>query len=294
MRARLLTAVLLAASAVVGSVVIPGASAQAPTAVLPAQLVALEQKMEQLQINSERFSLISRGRVTVTNESNGKPDGPPKYVSLDQAALGEASLQPSEGEILFGKPSRPRVILIGSTLYVHEPSIAKRDGHRPWVRLNISHGATSGPVPVFPYHRESGEETGPGSGSYAALINLLGTAVGPVSVGGTVSIQGQASTEFTAMVEPLELDSKIPPRELALLRRHVPPRKLEVFITESGLPLRVVSSLVARDITSVQTTEILAVNVPVSVQLPPARETIGQAQLSRLESRRHSNGGPRK
>ena len=88
-----------------------------------------------------------------------------------------------------------------------------------------------------------------------------------------------------------KMSSEIPPKELALLRKHVPPTKLEVFITESGLPVRVVGSLTTSDLTSAQTTEILAVNVPVDIKRPPARKTIGQAQLNRLERSRHSKGG---
>jgi hypothetical protein len=67
----------------------PTASALAPTALLPPQLQALEQKMEQLPISSERFSEVTRGLVTVTDEGNGKPVGRTKHVSLN--SKGEAS-----------------------------------------------------------------------------------------------------------------------------------------------------------------------------------------------------------
>jgi hypothetical protein len=274
-----------------GSVAVAQASsATAPTA-LPPTLVALEQKMEALQVNSERFSVITKGSVTVTDETNGKPVGPSRHVSLDRTSQGEASLQPDEGEILSGNPSRPRVISIGSSTYIYEPDIAKHDGHRPWIRLDVSHGSTTGEAPILPYHGESGEVKATGTGSYAGLINLLGTAVGPVAVSGPVTVQGQTATEFTAMVEPLALSGEIPAKELALLREHVPPTRLEVFITESGLPVRVVGSLTTSDITSAQTTEILAVNVPVDIKRPPARKTIGQAQLNRRERSRHGKGG---
>jgi hypothetical protein len=256
-------------------------------------LVMLEQKMRELQVNSERFSVITQGSVTVTNEANGKLVGPSRHVSLDRSTQGEASLQPEEGEILSGNPSRPRGISIGSSTYIYEPDIAKYDGHRPWIRLDVSHGVTAGEAPIFPYHGESGEVKAAGTGSYAGLINLLGTVVGPVTVSGPVTVQGQTATEFTAMVEPLVLNGEIPPKELVLLRKHVPPTKLEVFITESGLPVRVVGSLATSDLVSEQTTEILAVNIPVDIKRPPVRKTIGQAQLDRLERSRHGKGGSR-
>src|ERR1019366_8462576 len=63
------------------------ASAPPTAATLPPQLQALEQKMEQLQVNSERFSVLLQGVGKVTSESSGGKGG--KAHSPHQARLAE-------------------------------------------------------------------------------------------------------------------------------------------------------------------------------------------------------------
>ena len=274
-------AVLLAAAAGAGLISTSGAGALAPTALLPPQLQALELKMEQLHLNTERFSGVTRGRITVTNEVNGKPVGRSRYISLDGTELGEASLAPAVGETFLDGRRRPSLIAIGPTLYKYEVPRRGARRHPPWVR---STNPTASPAAyILPFLGGGPLEVhAGGTGSFAELINLLTTRVGPVTSGGGALVQGQQTTEFTAAVEPRLLIKGITKEDLANFEKEAPIESLQLFLTESGLPLRVVTTIHTKDLESVNTTEILAVNVPVTVKPPPARETIGQAQLRKL------------
>jgi hypothetical protein len=284
----------LAALALVGA--IPGAADSAAPAIpapalvpaiLPAQLQALEQRMEGLQVNGERYSLtVESVPVTVTKQSGKHITQTKPLVRTD---FGEASLVPGEGEIFSSdNRRRPAEISVGSTLYVYTPGIARTDGGRPWVRFD---GGALGDRTLFPFHGQPAEVNAGGVGSYAGLINLIATAVGPVAVVGPVAIDGQQTIEFTAAVEPVRLVRGLSLKQLASVRKSVPPETLDVFLTESGLPLRVAVSLTLGTVSLLETTDVLALNVPLHVKLPAARRTIGQRQLSRLESEsQHSNG----
>jgi|CZKG01.1.fsa_nt_gi hypothetical protein len=260
------------------------ASAPPTAATLPPQLQALEQKMEQLQVNSERFSVLLQGVGKVTSESSGGKGGKPirrtRHVSLSEKQLGEASLSPAEGEIFKGSSSRPSLIAIGSTLYLYQGRGTRRHRQRPWVRLR-SPGESLAAL-VFPFHGGTPSEMDAGGrGSYAGLINLLSTAVGAVSTEGQVSIQGQPTTRFSATVEPLRLVKGLSAKELEVLDKHRFTEKLTVFVTEAGLPIRVVAASASnKQFTSTQTTEILAVNVPVNVRRPPAHQTAAEPSLT--------------
>jgi hypothetical protein len=62
--------------------------------------------------------------------------------------------------------------------------------------------------------------------------------------------------------------------------------ELELFIASSGLPVRTISVLGGRSEDIGVEEDILALEIPVHVHAPPARETIAEAQLSRLEHKR--------
>jgi len=255
-------------------------------------LQALEQKVRLLQINSERYSQSIRGGATITVERQGDHDrrGERKRRSLHVNQLGEVSISPAQGQVFDGAGrSMPNLIVVGSTFYSYSSKIARLDGGRPWVRSTIPGPAGVGTF--FPYHGRPGEVNLGGAGSYAGLINLLATAVGPVATAGQAIVDGQQTSEFTAVVEPLSLIEGLPPKMLQTLRRHRPREKLEVFITESGLPVRVIVSTRMSSSMASTTTDILAVNIPVGVKQPPARRTIGEAEFVKLLRRNHVLGG---
>jgi hypothetical protein len=294
--------VLLAALALIGGRLLSsvGTSPGAPisASILPSQLQALEQKMEALQINSERYSQTIRGTAVtesvelktsteqIRKHKHGKRIRRRKLAPVNIAEFGEASLSPDEGA-LFASPnaSRPLEITIGPTIYFYMPTIAPRDGGRPWVRLNF--GALSTGI-SFPYHGQSTEVNAGGKGTYAGLINLLATAIGAVRMTGPVMVDGQQTTEFTVPVEPLTLIRGLSPKELASLRKHMPAETLDVFLAESGLPVRVIRSIDSGSNAISQTTDILALNIPIHVTRPAARRTISAARLNKLENAHHS------
>jgi hypothetical protein len=255
-----------------------------PVQVLPPDLVALEQKMAQLRVRSERFSEVTRGTVKLTNESNGRPVGRSRYVSLNGSAIGEASISPSEGEIsITSSAGRSKKIYVGSAVYVYTPNLARLDGGRPWVRFRVP-GIT-----IFPYHGSSEEVNAGGTGPYARLINLLATAIGEVVQVGPVTVDGQQAIEFEAAVDPLALVRGLTQEDVANLEKHPPVYHLAIYLTESGLPVRVVESLHKapglNTISSSSTIDILASEVTVAVKAPPASRTISEAQMQVLENR---------
>ncbi|HEX4437823.1 MAG TPA: hypothetical protein VH061_13615 [Solirubrobacteraceae bacterium] len=242
--------------------------ALAPTTRLPLQLQALEQKMQGLQINSERLSEITRGRITVVDETNGRPSGPVKHVSLNSDTIGEASVIPAEGAIFKLHPRRAVLIAIGSSVFARDRSLKRR----PWVR-SPSHGESPAGL-ILPFQGGGSAELSlGGTGSYAGLFNLLGTATQPVVADGTVMVGDQATSEFTATVEPRELIKGLTTEDVANFEKQPPIEKLHLFLTESGLPVRVVSRISLRHFNESETIEILSINQPVSIKPPSGRVT---------------------
>ncbi len=280
-RALVLVAGLLAVAAFAGA----SASALAPTALIPPQLQALEQKMEQLQISSERFSDVSRGYAL--GSPNSSTSGKPEHVirtSLNGSALGEVSVSPAEGQLFINSKRRPSLIAIGSTTYRYRGHGKHSPGRRPWVRSQSPHESPAAQLLSMhgggPFEVDAG-----GTGPFAGLINLLTTAVGPVSVDGPVPVQGQPTTEFTAAVEPRLLIKGITAQDIAGFNSDAPIETLHIFVTESGLPIRVVGFLQTQDLKTTTTVEILAVNIPVHVKPPPAREVVSVSRLRELASK---------
>lgn len=259
----------------------------------PPALQTLEQKMEQLPISSERYSRTTRGTETVVAErkgARGKRVRVRRRMSVNETELGEASLATDEGQVFTAAhTSRPSSIAIGSTLYSYSAKVARLDGGRPWIRFSDAGAVSVGAV--FPYHGQAMETNLGGSGSYAGLVNMLATAVGPVNLAGPATVDGQQTTEFTAKIEPLGLVKGLSKKARERIRKHLPSEKLSVFITESGLPLRVIASIRFGFSTIVETTDILAVNIPIKVTSPPARRTIGAAAYLKLISAKHKNAG---
>lgn len=257
------------------------------SATLPPALVALEEKMGQLQVNSERYTeTVTAVSAVSLAVAHGRSRARTKLSTSKLS--GEVSLSPAQGEVV-GSRGEPEQIAIGSTLYLHSPAIARRDGGRPWIR--VEHGNAD---VLFPFHGGSSllEEKGGGTGSYAELIDLIATAVGTVEEIGPATVGGQRTTEFSASIQPLALVKGVSRRQLSKLRAAIHIR-MDVFITEAGLPVRVAESVSeghGRDyIHSSSTIEITGTEVAVSVEPPPANETIGEAELEKLNAtKRHT------
>jgi len=292
--ALLLLPALLGAIAAAADSAEPAMPSPAPpnsAAVLPPQLQELERKMAQLTVNQEQVAQTERGSVTTTLPPAGGSHGrrskkETHHIAAD--SLGEVSLSPPAAEFRSVGAPRPNTILIGSTAFSYMPGLWRRDHGRPWVRFK--HVPVAG---LFPFHGEPAIEVSRGgTGPYARLINLIATAIAPVSVVGTATIDGQQTTEFRALVEPFRLLKGVVGKELE--QDHLMPESLDVFITESGLPLRVV---LAEDQRSagfsfdlVNTTDIIAVPTAVVARPPPADRTISEAEYIKLNTSTSADG----
>jgi hypothetical protein len=219
------------------------------------------------------------------------------------------------GHTLGGNTSTERTI--GKTIYTYKPSVASYDGGRPWVRSK----AKPAPKPIgdsakFAAVIDSLSPTFAGgtAGLFSKLINELGEAQSVQEVG-PATVDRQQVTEFTASVplarllSPTQLEAITktssslgellsptgsPKQQEEAKRRSEEAAKklseasveLELFIAPSGLPVRTVSVLGERNEGIGVEEDILALGIPVIVHTPPARETIGEAQLRKLE-RKH-------
>ncbi len=233
---------------------------------LPANLQALVAKMRLLQVNSERYSEVSRGYIRVANRSNGRIVGRVRYVRENFQLTGVASLTPQRSETFFGPKHAPRRIVIGQNIYFHVDGKRRR-----WVRRREPDSARA--FAAYPFHGEPDENDLGGTGSYAGLLNLLATAVGPIVNGTPTVIGGQRTEVLSATVQPLRLVKGLTEANQNSLGPNPVLEQVEVFLTEAGVPIRVVETLHADEVHLTLASEILAVNMPVDVKTPPARQT---------------------
>jgi hypothetical protein len=269
----------------------PSPALPSSMAMLPPQLQELERKMAELNVSQEHVVQTERGSFTVTLPAVGgrhRRHATKETHRISTEGLGEVSLSPPAAEFRTFGARRPSTILIGSTAFSYVPGLWRRDDGRPWVRF--------GHVPVaglFPFHGERASEVSRGgTGPYARLINLIATATAPVSTVGAATIDGQQTTEFRALVEQFRLLKGVTAKELD--QDHLMPESLEVFITESGLPLRVALSqeehLPVSSFDLVSTTDITAVGGAVAVRPPPADRTISEAEYIKLNTSTSADG----
>lgn len=251
-----------------------------PAAVLPRRLEVLLGKMERLGIGSERYLRTTRVETVERRRRSLFYSG----------EIGEVSLSAHEGQTFAaGGVATPLVRVIGSTAYTYEPQLADVPGGRRWVRGGVSRNDVS-----FPYHGLAGERSMGGTGSYAGLINLLKTAAVPVRIAGSETIRGLRTSHFVARVDPAVLLRGVSASQLTPFTRanedllivqlhwHSLPTRLEVFLTASGLPVRIVSYANVGNRHSKETLDVLATNEPLLVRPPSARETLSAKQFRRL------------
>jgi hypothetical protein len=263
----------LLTAALFGAIAVPAVAKTSVTptvASIPAAVQPLIAKIEALPVTSERYTVRTHASGTQTIKL---PDGRRRRVSRSSSTsvTGEASLAPLAAK-LYKKGSSGQLssVAIGSKVYVYSPS--RKHKGRPWLLLAGVSAAT-----LFPFHGQDNpaiETNAGGTGTYAELVDLLATANGAVTVAGSAVVDGQQTTELKATVRPFALIQGASSKESGELTE-----QLEAFVTETGLPVRVVRSERIDGISLSETTDVLAVNVPVTVKPPPADKTIGEARL---------------
>jgi hypothetical protein len=259
----------------------------------PPDLVALEQQMAQLHVNTERVSF--QEELSFGELGSGIP------FALIVTGEGEFSDSPPQGSAVAGilGLSNVQTRVIGDTVYTYRPHAGELDGGRPWVRSQKSGGASPS---IDPSGVTGSDQPGP-QGTFSKLIEELGGALaieesGPVTVEDQRVIEFDATLDPTPFLEKLKPQSKEPKHPLNSLletpetkktpAKSTPPPslELEVFIAPNGLPVRARYTFSAEGVTISARVDTLATNIPVNVSAPPASQTIDEAQLKRLERRR--------
>jgi hypothetical protein len=264
----------------------PAPAPVATAVVVPAALQALEPKMLALQLTSERFSATLSVAAKPTVKGLGGVGPLFGHASSVAEALltatGVVSFIPQAAQIevsLLGVKVEAR--LIGTTLYLDEPFIARLDGGRPWVeqRNQTLRQTTDGLAPSAP--------AGAVADGNAGLVSIINGARSIHEIG-PATVDGQATTAFKVSVEVARLATLTAHQRHTLGKVLKPLATVEVLIAENGLPVRTRVVLALRhDLGELVTqSDVLAVNVPVVVQPPPANKTISQAKVTRLLKRR--------
>jgi hypothetical protein len=279
---------LAVSAACLGALTFPGAAAaQAalPPPAQPPELQALEQHMSELTVTSQR--------LTAKDTIGGKL--PRKLAALkgvSEELSGEESIAPAFANATLKLAGRSVTLLqIGNTLYTHDPSIARIDGGRPWV----SESLTGKPAEFGSKPRLGGSALGGGGGSLlnptpfksdAELIKQ-GTSIRAL---GPSTIDGQAALSFAGTVTAHRLaEGELSKKQVARLRRkHVKLKAtFEAFIAANGVPVRMNIVLSIGKVRLIATEDVLAIDFPVTVlPPPPAAETIGAAELEKIEAAR--------
>ncbi len=262
------------------------ASAQAalPPPAQPAELQALEQHMSELTVTSQRLTL----KETI----GGKlPRKLAALKGLSEEVSGEESISPPFANATSKIGGRTVTLLqIGNTLYTHDPSIARIDGGRPWVMESLT-----GKAGQFGSKPSLG---GSALGSGGSLLNPTpykgdaelikqGTAIRAL---GASTVDGQAAVGFAGTVTARRLaEGALSRKQVARLRRkHIKLKAtFEAFIAANGVPVRMNIVLSIGKVRLIASEDVLAIDFPVTVPAPPpAAETIGSAELEKIEAAR--------
>jgi hypothetical protein len=278
--------------------------------VTPLALQALEQKMAQIRFNAARISSrFVLGELGSTAGGAELGSGVGKGKSIVTTGAGSIRFAPYasmfttrfevSGEHLpSALASTGQVRTIGSTIYTYTPSAASFDGGRPWVRSTHrpppkpgTKAAQVAAVLDSLTPALAGPDKG-SAGSFATLIDYLGGAVS-VREGGSVTVDGQQTTEFTASLSIVKLlAGELSRKQLAKIEREGRAKpseaivELEVFLAPDGLPVRTIGASGNRAEGLGIQEDILALEVPFAIHAPPAREAIGQARLLQIERKR--------
>lgn len=178
--------------------------------------------------------------------------------------------------------SRLEERVIGTTLYLNEPAIARRDGGRPWVR--IAKRGLSELTGIAPSAITNGP-TANGPQTQDVLTSLV-TQLAPQSIKevGPSTANGQPTTEFTGTIDLTKLVAGLGPKLAKQFQQLAKSLNgltttLDLFVAANGLPTRTVIALNSKTLALTITEDILAINIPVAVHAPPSRRTVPYAKV---------------
>lgn len=276
----------------------PAPATPAPShPLLPASLVGLEQKMEELKVSTMRFSSETSLALSHSNHRLAKL----LKLLLSTGVSGEETLSPASGNFtltLFGHPFKLRVV--GGATYLYLSGRGRGPHHRyrhVWVKLG-----PGGLLEVFTVNGKhlKPRKTSQLKASQPALIEPPFTGLRKALAGaeevretGTSTLDGQPVTSFLAILEPEQLEHE---NDLASASRRLPSPQppmvtLETSLAANGLPVRTVLTEHTAGLTVTATVSIPAIDFPLAIEAPPASQTMTVAQLRKLERRarrRHS------
>jgi hypothetical protein len=293
--------------ALIASMSIGVGAASASAAKLPADLVELEQKMQALRLNTARGTIVEvltgaslggeslfglaphrrsgRDRKEAVVHLTTHPKQSLPFVTADFEESDSPKLAVIRGTILGGLSFQERVI--GEELYMRSPLLTAIDGGKPWVstspaeRAQEQGRAQSGEEDVSPPTSTIAES------GFRKLVALLSHAGSVVEVGPR-EVDGQQTIEFEAKLDGKQLlnaSSTSKPSKAKKKELERSTLTFDLFLADDGLPVRtrIQTQIGKAEISVVE--DILATEVSVSVQPPPASETITEAELRKQEEK---------
>lgn len=283
LRSKLLTA-LPAVAGAVGLLAAPAQGALAPPP-QPPELKVLEQHMSELTVTSQRIA----GKETVSGRLP-RPVG--KVPTRTSEFSGEESISPAFANVTLKLSGRSLTLLqIGNVLYTHDQSIAAHDGGRPWVLESLSSKA-----------KQFGSRPGLGSpsigGGSDGLLNptpfksdaeliAQGTSIRTL---GPSTVDGQATVGFAGVVTPRRLAASVLSKKQIAALRHKRIKfkaSFEVFIAANGVPVHMNVLVTIAKLRVGISEDVLATDFPATAPAPPPpAETIGAAELEKIETAR--------
>jgi hypothetical protein len=241
----------------------------------PAELQALEQKMSELPVNSERFT----ANIAVTGRSLPHALAPLRKLSVSLS--GEASTTPAQAVVsatVLGKTITVREV--EGVAYLDSPALGARDGGRPWVMEGSEDMAK-----LF------AGNPGIGAGSstpFKSTATLLRSGR-DVRALGPSTIDGQAVSGFAADIDALKLEEGQVPAKLRAEARKLHLRRtaaVQEFINAEGLPVRTSLILHLGPVRMTISADVVAINFPLSVAAPAAAETISLSEAESLTKKK--------